>query len=118
MNFPARCSLTDSAIAHYGTVQFEDGAYARAAGSDGWTVQPIARFGLAVGPRLGQVRITFRQAMERPYAVVATAVRLPTTPSLYANCGDLDGSGFVVHLFDPIREQDAAKRQFFVRGLV
>ena len=93
--------MTDS-IAHFGMVQFKDGEYTRAAGSEGWSVQPIAGFGLDVGPPLGQVRIVFQEAANKPYAVVATAIRLPTTPSLYANCGDLNPSGFVVHLFDPI----------------
>ena len=81
---------------------FKDGAYTRGAGSDGWTVQPIAGFGLDIGPPLGQVRIVFHKPMDAPYTVVASAVRLPTTPSLYANCGDLNPAGFVVHLFDPI----------------
>ena len=94
--------MSNTNIAHFGTVYFEDGAYKRMAGSDGWTAQPIAGFGLAIGPPLGQVRVIFREAMPGPYAVVATALRLPTTPSLVVNYGQADASGFVLHLFDPI----------------
>ena len=99
---PARCSLSDSSILHFGSVDFVDGEYVRAAGSPGWIVQPIEGFGKPVGPPLGQVRILFREPIDGAYTVVVTAIRLPTTPTLCANCGRNDKVGFVVHLFDPV----------------
>ncbi len=94
--------MTDSPIAHFGSVRFVDGTYVRAAGSGDWTVQPIEGFGLAVGPPLGQIRIAFPTPIAETFTVVVTALRLPTTPTLSVNCGDIAAEGFVVHLFDPI----------------
>ena len=94
--------MADAIIAHFGTIEFIDGGYRRTAGSVDWSAEPVAGFGLAIGPPLGQIRVSFREPMASPYTVLVTAVRLPTTPSLYANCGPSDASGFVVHLFDPI----------------
>jgi hypothetical protein len=94
--------LSDSPIIHFGTVIFGDAGYARAGGSADWTVQPIAGFGLQIGPPLGQVRISFREAISQPYTALATALRLPTTPTLVVNIGNVEANGFIVHLFDPI----------------
>jgi hypothetical protein len=94
--------LSSAHIAHFGTLQFEGGAYKRVAGSEGWTAQPISGFGLEIGPPLGQILVKFHQPLATPYTVVVTALRLPNTPSLVVNYGNVDPSSFVVHLFDPI----------------
>jgi hypothetical protein len=94
--------LTEARIAHFGTLQFEGGSYQRTAGSTGWTAQPIAGFGLEIGPPLGQILVRFHEPMAQPYTVLVTPLRLPTTPSLVANCGKLEPAGFVVQLLDPI----------------
>lgn len=89
---PARC----------GKVDFRDGTYQRAEGSAGWHVQPIAGFGLEIGPPLGQVRVIFDPPLSTPYIVLLSATRTPGCPLLCANHGDLDPGGFVVCLFDPV----------------
>lgn len=94
--------MSNARIAHFGTLQFADGAYRQTAGSAGWVAQPIAGFGLAVGPPLAQIHVSFHEPMSQSYTVLVTPVRLPNTPSLAANCGNIDPSGFVVHLFDPV----------------
>jgi hypothetical protein len=89
-------------VTHGGVVEFSNGSYAKAAGSANWSVRPIPGFGLDAGPPLGQVKVYFDPAVEGPYVVQLSAQRLPTTPMLLANYGNADGSGFVVHLFDPV----------------
>src|SRR5262245_52751429 len=86
----------------FGTVHFEGGAYVRASGSPGWSVQPIPGFGLPVGPPLGMARIVLDPPAAAPYTVLATALRLPTTPMLCVNCGDQTPDGFVVHVFEAV----------------
>jgi hypothetical protein len=98
---PAR-TATGLPGVRFGTVHFEGGAYVRAGGSAGWSVQPIPGFGLPAGPPLGMIRIVLDPPVDGPYAVVATALRQPTTPMLSVNCGDQAPDGFVVHLFEPV----------------
>jgi hypothetical protein len=94
--------LINLSIVLFGTVHFDGTNYLRAAGSPDWAVQPIEGFGQPIGPPLGQVRISFREPTLEPYTVLATALRLPNTPTLTVNCGNVDPTGFVVHLFDPV----------------
>ena len=86
----------------FGTVLFDSGTYVRAGGSSSWSVQPVPGFGEPVGPPLGMVRVVFDPPITGPYTVVATALRLPTTPMLCANWGDQGPNGFVVHLFETV----------------
>lgn len=88
--------------ARFGTVQFISGTYTRVSGTSGWSVQPIPGFGLPVGPPLGMVRVVLEPPMAGPYTVIATALRLPTTPLSCVNCGDQTPDGFVVHVFEPV----------------
>lgn len=89
----------------YGTVHYDRGTFRRAYGTAGWSVQPIPGFGQPVGPPLGMVRIVLTPPMAGPYTVIATALRLPTTPLLSVNCGEQAPDGFVVHLFEPVSTQ-------------
>jgi hypothetical protein len=47
-------------------------------------------------------RVVLDPPIAGPYTVVASAVRLPTTPMLCVNVGDQTADGFVIHLFEPV----------------
>jgi hypothetical protein len=89
-------------LLHYGLVVFDKNSYIRAAGSSNWNVHPIPGFGQAVGPPLAQVKIVFDVPLKEKYIVFVSPQRTDNTPMLCANSGNLDESGFIVHLFDPV----------------
>ncbi|MBV9084846.1 MAG: hypothetical protein JOZ62_19380 [Acidobacteriaceae bacterium] len=105
-------------VVHFGSVRFAGGSYQKASGSGNWTVQPIAGFGQAIGPPLGQVRIQFVVALSQPYAVLLTPWRTENTPMLGANYGDTDENGFVVHLFEPVASRTLQNGNFAFAVLV
>ena len=91
-------------IIHAGRVEFEAGAYSSPHSAE-WTVEPIYGFEplnppKGINPPLGQISITFKEPIEEPYAVLVTAKRSLSTPSLAANYGDVTPEGFVVHLWE------------------
>ena len=102
---PSTSAPAATVSSRHGSVHFEGGAYVRAHGTAGWSVQPIPGFGQPVGPPLGLVRIVLSPPMPCPYTVIATALRLPTTPLLSVNCGEQAPEGFVIHLFEPVSTQ-------------
>jgi hypothetical protein len=98
----ASAAQTDWTVTHCGRVGFENGKYVRLGGSANWRVQAIPGFGQEIGPPLGQIRIVFLEPVPEPYVVLVTPIWTTGAPLLGANCGELDQTGFVVHLFDPV----------------
>src|SRR5262249_39753800 len=77
-------------------------------GGEVWPRQRLGRLGgpgaggRRAGPPGGGARVVRAPPLAGPYTVVATALRLPTTPMLCVNCGDQGPDGFVVHVFEPV----------------
>lgn len=100
------------AATHFGTVVFEKGAYRRASGSTNWKVMPIAAFDPPIRVPVGQVQIEFDEPARTAYSAIVTAVRTANTPLLSANCGHMDPTGFVVHLWETIADRTLQNGSF------
>jgi hypothetical protein len=96
-------------ISHYGTVAFDfaAGRYQRESGSANWTVRPIDWPDVPGPPPLGQVFIEFAKPLRDPiYSVLVSARRTPDAPMISANYGDLEKTGFIVVLFNPVAPRE------------
>lgn len=104
---PDKASAAASVITHHGMISFDltKGLYARASGTENWSVRPIDWPGVPGPPPVGQVLITFDKPIKGPYTVMVGACRSPDAPMLSANYGEVTANSFVVILFNAVGDQ-------------
>ena len=100
---------TGSRASHFGTVAFDfaTGLYSRESGSTNWSVRPIDWPGVPGPPPVGQVLIQFSEpVVNARYSVLVSPRRTADAPMIAANYGDVQTTGFVVVLFNPVAPRE------------